>query len=96
MGKMIKKIGKKRVMTQGHQHSPVPTLKLSPIPSPSSCQVVPQPLGRAQLSKKRGMGLGGVWKGGFEFSRTKHHQKQLVQKMTELPPFHGLKIAKKK
>ena len=39
--------------------------------------------------------MGGVWKGGFVFSRTKHHQKQLVQKLTELPPFHGLKIAKK-
>ena len=32
----------------------------SPLPSPSSCQVVPQPLGRAQLSKKRGRGVEGV------------------------------------
>ena len=59
----------------------------SPLPSPSSCQVVPQPLGRAQLSKKRGRGGGMVV---VFISRKKNSPKIACPKMARVSPCHGL------
>ena len=57
----------------------------SPLPSPSSCQVVPQPLGRAQLSKKRGReGMVVV------FIYKKNSSKIACPKMARVSPCHGL------
>ena len=63
----------------------------SPLPSPSSCQVVPQPLGRAQLSKKRGRGVDGE---AFVSKKKIPHQKIACPKWPEFPLIMAFKIAK--
>ena len=78
---------KKRMMTKGRQQSSVPTLKLTPLPSPFSCKVaLAAPWGWRNLARKGG-GEGGGATSPQDLAFNKfRHQKLDLKKMHSIPP----------
>ena len=78
---------KKWVMTQWHQQSPVPTLKLLPSPHPLLAKLCPSPWAGHNLAR-RGGGEGDG--GGLYCFKKKTSSKIAFPKMARVSPCHGL------
>ena len=75
---------KKWVMTQWHQQSPVPTLKLLPSPPPLLAKLCPSPWAGHNLAR-RGGGEGGGGGGGLYFTRKNSSKNSLSKNGQSFP-----------
>ena len=84
------------MMTKGRQQSSVPTLKLTPLPSPFSCKVaLAAPWGWRNLARKGG-GEGGGATSPQDLAFNKFRPQKLdFKKLHSIPPCVEQKLSKK-